>query len=254
MISVVIIGTGNVAHVLFNALRKNRDIEIKQVVGRSYDKLALFEKQVPVTTAYSDLAKADLYILAVSDAAIAAVAQKMGAVAGLVVHTSGATPMSALNPLDRIGVCYPLQTFTQGMLPDLEGVPICVEAKHLEDEALLLSMASKLSGTVRKVASPERRILHLCAVFVNNFTNYMYTIGTEICEAHDLDPLLLHPLMQETVRKVGLIHPEMAQTGPARRGDQETMHAHLDLIQKDEHRQLYILLSNAIKKHYGKKL
>lgn len=254
MVSVVVIGTGNVAHVLFNALHKNRDIEIKQVVGRSYDKLSPFKKEVPVTTAYNDLAKADLYILAVSDAAITAVAQKMSAVKGLVVHTSGATPMSALNPLDRIGVCYPLQTFTQGMALDMESVPICVEAKHLEDEALLLSVASKLSGTVRKVASPERKILHLCAVFVNNFTNYMYTIGTDICQTHGLDPLLLHPLMQETVRKVGFIAPELAQTGPARRGDQETMHAHLDLIQKEEHRQLYILLSNAIKKHYGTKL
>ncbi len=254
MITVTIVGTGNVAQVLFQALNANKEVEVRQVVGRSREKLAPFDGQVPVTTNYQELISADVHILAVSDNAIATVAKNMPPEAGLVVHTSGATPLSALENLDRSGVFYPLQTFTKGILPDLGIIPICVEARYGEDEALLLSLASTISGTVRKVTSAERKILHLCAVFVNNFTNYMYIIGTDICEAHGLDAALLQPLIQETARKTGLMDPKWAQTGPARRGDQQTMHAHLDLLQKEEHKQLYIIMSNAIKKHYGEKL
>jgi predicted short-subunit dehydrogenase-like oxidoreductase (DUF2520 family) len=254
MVSVVIIGTGNMAQALFTGFRQNGNIDVKQVVGRSEEKLSYFAGDIPVCTDYAHLYKADVYVLAVADGAISKVAQELPPLQGLVVHTSGATSIDALRPKEHIGVFYPLQTFTHGLTPDFREIPICVEAQHIEDEALLVTLASHISQNVRKIASSERKILHLCAVFVNNFTNFMYQIGHEICDDHHLDSTLLYPLIQETAKKACLVSPFMAQTGPARRGDQKTMHAHLDLLDKEEHKQLYILMSNAIKKQYEKKL
>ena len=51
----------------------------------------------------------------------------------------------------------------------------------------------------------------------------------------------------ETAAKVHTLSPRDAQTGPARRGDENVMNHHLSLL-NDEQRQVYQLLSAAIRK------
>lgn len=82
----------------------------------------------------------------------------------------------------------------------------------------------------------------------------MYTIGKEICDENNLDFKLLHPLIKETAAKLDDLTPIEAQTGPAKRGDQNTLHNHLKLIKNNHQRELYTLLSNAIKEKHGKEL
>lgn len=82
----------------------------------------------------------------------------------------------------------------------------------------------------------------------------MYTVGAEICSEHQIDFKLLQPLIKETAAKLDKITPLEAQTGPAKRGDQKTLHNHLQLIKDKHQRELYTLLSNAIKEKHGKEL
>ena len=60
----------------------------------------------------NDILPADLYIIAVSDAAIEKVSTQLVFKNRLVVHTSGSIPLTILNPNNRKGVFYPLQTLS----------------------------------------------------------------------------------------------------------------------------------------------
>ena len=82
----------------------------------------------------------------------------------------------------------------------------------------------------------------------------MYTIGAEICKENNLDFKLLQPLIKETAAKLDNLNPYESQTGPAKRGDQKTLHNHLQLLKNTHQRELYTLLSNAIKEKHGKEL
>ena len=95
--------------------------------------------------------------------------------------------------------------------------------------------------------------MHLAAVFVNNFVNHLYQIGSAICEEHQVSFKILEPLIQETAKKMIDLSPFKAQTGPARRDDQLTISAHLQMLSKKE-KDIYQLITNSIIETYGKKL
>lgn len=254
MISVVIVGTGNVAQNLFQAFDKVADVEIIQVLGRNENHLAFAKDKVFISTDFNKVPSADIYILAVSDDSIGVVAEKFKDSNGLIVHTSGATSLETLSKCNRTGIFYPLQTFTKGKIITFDDIPMCIEAKNKKDFELLLNLGKTLSNTVIEVSSEQRKILHVTAVFVNNFTNYMYTIGADICTENNIDFKLLQPLIKETASKLNDLTPYQSQTGPAKRGDQKTLHKHLQLIKNTRQRELYTLLSNAIKEKHGKEL
>ena len=78
---------------------------------------------------------------------------------------------------------------------------------------------------------PEQRAnLHVAAVFANNFANRCFAIAEKILEEKDLPFELLHPLMEETLAKALQDSPARMQTGPAMRGDEDTLRRHLLLL------------------------
>lgn len=246
MISVVILGTGNVAQNLSESFQGKSEIDLVCVVGRSKDSLSFFKDTYAVSTDWINLPKADIYIIAVKDDVIPEVSEKINE-KGLVVHTSGSVPLNVLSKHARRGVFYPLQTFTAGKILNFKEIPLCLEVNNEKDSQLLLSLAKKLSDNVQIVDSEKRKILHVAAVFVNNFTNYMYSMGNQICEDNNIDFSMLFPLIQETAAKIEIMSPKKAQTGPAKRQDLKTLHGHLQLLKDEKHKAIYTLLSNAIK-------
>lgn len=230
--STVLIGNGNVASHLGLALEQAGH-RVVRVGGRN--------RTVPIPR------DADLYVIAVTDSAIASVAAEIGDVPGLVVHTAGSVPMSVL-PQRRKGVLYPLQTFTKGRPVDMRSVPLFVESEGGEE--LLLHVASQLSDIVIPMDSERRRYLHLAAVFCNNFTNHMYRITEELLSQHDIPFEVMLPIIDETARKVHSLTPAQAQTGPAVRWNQGVMEAQQNLLKRDDLRQLYQIISKSI--HHDK--
>ncbi len=253
MLSIVLVGTGNIAENLFHALRTTQHSRLIQIVGRNPVALQKFQKDVQTTSDLDQIAEADIYILAVSDSAIRSVSQKLSQRKGIVVHTSGATPMDALVS-ERKGVFYPLQTFTKGRILDFSGIPICIEASDVQLLETLREIAKSISKKVYEVNSEKRKKLHIAAVFTNNFSNHLFHIGEMICEEDNLPFELLKPLLLETVQKLEILSPFEAQTGPARRKDIESMRRHLEQLSSDEHKKLYRLLSESIAKTYEEKL
>ncbi len=253
MHSIVLLGSGNVAHHLFDAFSKVNSVTITQVYGRTEASLAHFNKKCSVTTNPSQIQDATVYLLAVNDDAIIEVSGLVKNKKGLVCHTSGAVSLKNLITA-RKGVFYPLQSFTKNQGIDFKNIPICVEAETNTDILLLQEIASTISNNVHAINSDQRRKLHLAAVFVNNFTNHLFQKGAEICQQEGLSFELLKPLIQETVDKLHDLAPKAAQTGPARRNDTNTMQRHLDELKHPLDKKLYQLLSESIKNTYEKEL
>jgi len=254
MIKIVLFGTGNVATHLFNAFQSCSDIEVVQLFSRSNTTQHSLFNDVPIITTFKEVQQADIYILAIPDDAISEVSNNIPDTDVLVVHTSGSVPLDALKGNYNKGVFYPLQTFSKNTNLVFKSVPICIEADNSESLSLLKNLAYKLSENVFEITSHQRENVHLAAVFVNNFTNYMYTIGQEIAAKNNFDFSILQPLIQETAKKITKTSPTNAQTGPARRNDLKTIEKHVHLLDNTNYKELYISLTNAIKEHYGKKL
>ncbi len=254
MIRVVILGSGNVAQHLYTAFYDQKMVEIVQCYNRKGMPLHPDQKENTITKELPSLEKADIYILAVSDDAINMISKQLPFKDRLVVHTSGSVPMHGLDNSNRRGVFYPLQTFSKDKMVDFSAVPFCLEAEKNEDARLLKELASLLSEKTYQISSKQRNVLHVSAVFVNNFTNYLFSIGNDICNEHDIPFEILHPLIQETAKKIITVQPDQAQTGPAVRNDTETIERHLKILSNSSQKEIYETLTKAIQSKYGKEL
>jgi predicted short-subunit dehydrogenase-like oxidoreductase (DUF2520 family) len=236
--NISIIGAGNVGWHLGRALAAAGQ-PVVQVFSRQGSKARELAAQIgaqPLDDLALISASADLYILAVSDDAIGPTVEALSRylpAEKAVVHTSGSTPTEVLEPFFlRCGVFYPLQTFSREREIDFSSTPICVYSSNPSLEAQLQGLGGAISSSVHRIDDEQRAVLHLAAVFVNNFTNHLFQLGQQIVQGEGIPFDLLRPLILETARKVQDADPAAMQTGPARRGDQETIRRHLDYLQK----------------------
>ena len=249
MITVVILGAGNVATHLIDAFSTTHNVRIEQVYARRQKSLDGLSKEITTTTDLNKLKTADVYIIAIADDAISAFSSQLPAADALVVHTSGSVSINALDSHQRTGVFYPVQTFTKGTRVDFSAIPICIEAQQNKDLIILEALASSISNDTYFIDSEQRKNLHIAAVFVNNFTNHMYYLGHQLCNEHLLPFQILKPLIAETANKVSSTFPREAQTGPARRNDQKTIAKHLKQLSKD-YQEIYKTITKSITKIY----
>ena len=262
------IGAGNVAF-RFALAMQEKGYNISAVYSRtakSRDRLvkALRANGSGTQAAESiqDLRTASLLVIAVTDDAIPQVVADIAeAFAPLrdnplpaVVHTSGATPLSVLQPLADLGcacgVMYPLMTLSRNKNIEFRDVPLLLEASTDGLGTLLDSMAEDLGGEHYFYSSEDRLKMHVAAVFTTNFVNYLLGLAFPIVQ-HD-HPLLI-PSTIEAVRNAFLHTPASTLTGPARRGDMETIHKHLEVLQKmglTEQEEIYRLMTDKILKKY----
>ena len=245
MIKIVLLGAGNVGTHLYKVLQNKEDLQLIQWYNRSLS----FEKEpttCPVTQDLNNIVEADLYILSVSDSAIPRLSKALESKNGLIVHTAGSVSMDVLNTHKNHGVFYPLQTFSKNKSVDFEKIPLCLEANKEENLQLLKKLAQAIGGPIHLINSTQRKALHVAAVFVNNFTNHLYTIGEDLCIEHNLPFSVLQPLIAETADKIKYLPPSQAQTGPAVRGDQKVLADHLQHLTKESQQKLYQLISASI--------
>ncbi|NNE31415.1 MAG: DUF2520 domain-containing protein [Winogradskyella sp.] len=251
MISVTLLGAGNVATHMFKAFSEAKGVEVKQWYNRTYSSISSYKNEVDIIDDLKQLKNADLYIIAVSDDCISSLSEALPFKNRLVAHTSGSVNIHDLDKKNNRAVFYPLQTFSKNTVLNFSEVPICIEVLEKENLKLLKSIAKALDCKTYKVNTEQRQTLHLAAVYINNFTNQLYRIAHEISDAQHLNFDILKPLILETAKKVQTISPYMAQTGPAKRNDKKTIKRHLKQIDNKEHKAIYELLTNSIKKTHG---
>lgn len=248
--SLTLVGSGNVAEAFARACRR-AGIGLRQVYGRNAARTALVAEAggCRAATDPADLEPTDLYIVAVSDKAVAEVAASLPAPEeALVVHTAGCVPIDALARFARRGVLYPFQTFTAGREVDFAPIPLFLETARPADYAPLESFARRLSANVRPADSRLRAEIHLAGVFACNFANHLFEEGLGVLRRAGLGYDALRPLIAETAAKaLSAERPADVQTGPAVRGDRATQERHAALL---AHRpallELYRIISQQI--------
>ncbi|MFR9504392.1 MAG: DUF2520 domain-containing protein [Rikenellaceae bacterium] len=235
---VVIIGGGNLAEAVAMALAASSKVELTQIYLRDAvrgEELTQLT-QVPYATFEEPLSEADIYLLAVSDGAIAPLSSSLNFAQGAIVaHTAGSTSIEALDKRLRRGVFYPMQTFTKGRRVHFETIPIFIEAFEQSVKEELGELASAISSSVMELDSEHRRRLHLAAVFACNFVNAMFIAAEEMVQSSQLPFEILKPLIEECCAKAcSAESPRDIQTGPAVRGDWATMERHTSMLCEQE--------------------
>jgi len=252
MISVSILGVGNVGSHLLNAFRSNPGVKLVQLYSRTRGNDP--KDNLPWCNDLQALKAADIYLLTVPDDQIRELSAKLPFSNRLIAHTSGSVALDELDFNNRRAVFYPLQSFNREAAVNMAEVPVCIETEDQKDLGLLRELANFVSEKVVVMGSQKRLQLHLAAVIVNNFTNHLFHIARERLQEQDIDFELLKPLINKTVDKLGRLTPAQAQTGPARRGDRSTINKHLELISNSDHRAMYKTMTDLIQKAHGKKL
>ena len=235
-LQLVLIGSGRLARNLGHAL-KDAGHCIVQVYSPTlaHAKSLATELDASIyTNNINDLIRnANCYIVAIKDDAIPDVIKQLNVGNGLVIHTSGSTPVSVFkeNPNVRYyGVFYPFQTFTNKLVP-FQDVPIFIESPFSECVSHLKEMGGFISNKVSVLSSENRLRLHIAAIFACNFLNHMLVLGNKVLQDAGLTFSVLQSLVNETVSNAfSADDPINVQTGPASRNDVNIINKHIELL------------------------
>ena len=170
----------------------------------------------------------------------------------LVVHTAGSIGLDVFpDSILSKGVLYPLQTFSRKRKVIFKDLPFFIETIDNDASIVLENLVKYIGGKTYILDSEHRRLLHLAAVFVCNFTNHMFTVGKNVAKKAGVPFEVLIPLINETISKAIAIGPENSQTGPAVRHDENTIKKHLELLSfSPELQQVYKEITGSITNYY----
>lgn len=236
---VVVVGSGNVAESLAQAVADAWGLELVQVFARNEQRGRRVAELAHAEWSNSSLAEADLYLIAVSDNAVEAVATSLTIPDNSVVaHTAGCCPIDALAPHKHRAVFYPFQTFSVGRKVDLTRGYIFVEGATEHAYATVREAAEALTSKVEDADTARRAVIHLSGVFACNFANAMYANAAEVLAEAGLPFDIVAPVIEETAQKaVEALNPASTQTGPAQRGDTQTLARHRQMLAKQPRKQ-----------------
>ena len=169
---------------------------------------------------------ADLVLLCVPDRTVHEVAAAIP-VGPWIAHTSGARALDALDPHRRRFSLHPLQTIVRHRGPEqLDGAWAAVNGEG--DEAI--EAAFRLAGLLRlrafELDDEDRLVYHAGAVMAQGFLVALHRAASELFEQAGAPPEALLPLMHRTMEN------DFELTGPATRGDWETIERHLKVIRE----------------------
>ncbi len=184
----------------------------------------------------------DVVLLAVPDDAIAGVAQAIAPGTAVLLHLSGAKSTKDLAHHPRHGSVHPLVS-----LPDPE-----IGAQRLLDGAIFAvagdplarSVVEAVGGTAIEVPDQDRARYHAAATVAANHLVALCAQVERLADTAGVPVSAYWSLMASTIDNVAATSPAEALTGPAARGDLETIARHLAAIDPTE-RPLYLALADA---------
>lgn len=250
--NITLIGSGNVATHLGQAL-KVAGHRIIQVYSRTQAHAEILASQLqaqPISEWKAITNAANLYVFALKDSALCEAIPMVcaGKMDKIFVHTAGSVAMDVFKGYAKYyGVIYPLQTFSKQRQVDFQHIPCFLEASDEATAATLQQLTQTLTSTIHWMSSSQRQVIHLAAVFACNFTNHCYALANEVLQTEQIPFSTLLPLINETVSKVNTLTPQVAQTGPAVRFDENIINKQLELLRHHPRLQkIYELMSQSI--------
>ncbi len=200
----------------------------------------------------------DVLAIATPDGSIADVAAAVAPVEStLVIHLAGSLPADVLAPHPRRGALHPLMT-----LPDAEtgtqrlidGVAWAVDGPRDADERWDAdALAAVLSDRVYRIAPADRTRYHAAAAIASNhlvaLAGQVDAVAAEL--GVPIDAYL--DLMAASIENVRSLGVRDGLTGPAARGDVDTIERHLAEL-PDVERQAYLALAERAARIAGREL
>lgn len=246
--SISIIGSGNVANHLGKGFVKE-GVQVSHIYSRNTKTARELASEInsELVGAMSDLPN-QLCIVCVSDDSVLEVINSIPKEIPI-AYTSGSIKLSSIKNRDKVGVFYPLQTFTKERNVDLFEVPIFIESNSDYLTSTLFDLAWEISRTVKHSSSDERAKMHLAAVFVNNFTNHIVHLAQKYSSTHEIDFDNLKPLLKETIRKLDTATAFDSQTGPAKRKDQGVIQYQSNKLTGDMKKVYEVITDSIINTH-----
>ena len=185
----------------------------------------------------------DLVLLAVSDQAVGEVCQRLDVGPGqLVVHLAGALGLGVLRSARRKGArtgsLHPLRAFTGGESGGFRGAAAGIAGSDAAATADLTDLAGRLGMTPLPTSGRGRALYHAAAVlaagaqvalFAEAVRAFRKATGAKEPEAR----AALLPLALSALEKLRRESPAEAITGPAARGDLDTIAAHRRVLPRD---------------------
>lgn len=201
---------------------------------------------------------AELVLIATPDDAIGSVAAELAAEGAItrdqvVLHLSGLLDRNALLPLEETGAgCgsfHPLQSVAEAAsaAERLKGAYVGIEG---DDRALVA--AERLANTLRmipvRIPAAAKPAYHAGAAFVANYTVALVGVAERLARAAGVPPdiaaRIYLPLLGGAVANLNAMGPAASLTGAVRRGDEQTIRAHLKALSAED-RTLYRTVSRA---------
>lgn len=201
---------------------------------------------------------AELVLLATPDDAIATVAAELAAERAIsrdqvVLHLSGLLDRTALLPLEEsgagLGSFHPLQSVAEpgSAAERLKGAYVGVEG----DERALIA-AERLANTLRlipvRIPAAAKPAYHAGAAFVANYTVALVGVAERLARSagvpEEIASRIYLPLLGGAVANLTSLGPAASLTGAVRRGDIQTLQAHLEAL-SGEDRKLYKTVAQA---------
>ena len=245
-----IAGSGKVARAFCHAF-KTADFSIAQIISRNFSTGAQLAKEVGAEHTSFDayIKKVDFIAILVADDAITEVSAALPHDIPQ-IHASGVTSLDALKSETK-GVVWPIKSInTKCSDSSLKSTPMAIEANDEGFSKALASVVEIIGGAGFSADSAQRAIIHLAAVFTDNFANHCLTLSQEILKSADLNPTLMSTLTQGLIEGATKGDSVYRQTGVALRGDLGSQLKHLDLLEGDAKKDFYKFLSKQIKEYH----
>lgn len=186
-------------------------------------------------TELTTMPSADLWMIAVPDAHIAATALRLAAHVdatqsdvAAAFHCSGAQSAASLLPLQQLGWrtasahCILSFATREAAVAQFAGTPCALEG----DTALLAQLQPLFTAAgaqVFEVASADKVLYHAAAVFATNFMPVLQGLAEDLWRTTGMPAHLIEPLrerlLSNAVHNITTLGPAGALTGPAARGD-----------------------------------
>lgn len=254
---VALVGTGRAARALAPLLRTRHAI-LTAVVGRRAEPARVVADAavpVPAFTLEDPLPHADWWFIAVSDDAIAEVDGRLAAAgayqgARMATHASGALPAATLAGAARQGLAvasaHPLAPFA-GAVASPEGeAPGRLPFFTLEGDDAAVQVVeawlSDIGAEHLRVDAASKPLYHAAATAAGNFVVTLLAYAGRLARSAGLPPAqaeaALADLAMSALHNARTLGAAQALTGPIRRGDADTVRAHLNALSERDPRAL----------------
>lgn len=195
---------------------------------------------VPVSDGPTTARSASVVLIGTPDSSIAEACDALAAAGAvgpnhLVGHLSGATGLSALNSAREAGASvfcmHPLQTCptVELALERLPGSGFAITAGDEEIARIVEGLAVDCRGVPFRLADADKPAYHAAAVFASNALVALTDVATRLLSSSGvaMPSDVLIPLERATVENLATTSAGEALTGPALRGDADTVDGNL---------------------------